>query len=506
MKNKGDKTMKKVLLTSAVALAAFGAVQAVSADSSFDKLVADALGITAPAATTDTNGLTMDQYNAVKGLVKTLREKNVALENAKKTHASVEAKFEEAKKAYSDAVYAVRTAKANNVAAKDKKDKIAEVRGKIAADFAGDLSKAADATNTYGVKTRELADKTKQLGSEADTETTTVDGKQGSALTAYAELKKTTKAFEEASNALDTYLSTRQPIAGAPAADVEQFNQERIAKEKAKSDAEVAKQKATAKVDTLKKEVKDLKDAKQAADKQLKVLDDAIEALTKAITNETGSVDGKTLTDLTAFVTEKQGELTTAAAAVEDAEVNLNAAKGAFDRAKKDAEAAYKTQKLPFVLEDILKPAQPTPEPAPLQFGWNKDAKGNWTYVVDSKGKKATGWVNDKGTWYYLNAEGVMQTGWVKDGNTWYYLKDNGAMATGWVKDGNTWYYLNSNGAMATGWVKDNGTWYYLKSSGAMATGWYQVGGKWYYSYASGALAVNTTVDGYTVNGNGEWV
>ena len=30
--NKGDKTMKKVLLTSAVALAAFGAVQAVSAD------------------------------------------------------------------------------------------------------------------------------------------------------------------------------------------------------------------------------------------------------------------------------------------------------------------------------------------------------------------------------------------------------------------------------------------------------------------------------------------
>ena len=59
---------------------------------------------------------------------------------------------------------------------------------------------------------------------------------------------------------------------------------------------------------------------------------------------------------------------------------------------------------------------------------------------------------------------------------------------------------------MATGWVKDNGTWYYLKDNGAMATGWYKVADKWYYSYASGALAVNTTVDGYTVNGNGEWV
>lgn len=497
--------MKKVLLTSAVALAAFGAVQAVSADSSFDKLVADALGITAPAATTDTNGLTMDQYNAVKDLVKTLREKNVALEKAKKTHASVEAKFEEAKKAYSDAVYAVRTAKANNVAAKDKKDKIAEVREKIAADFAGDLSKDADAsTNKYGVKTQELAEKTKQLGSEADTATTVVVGKTD--LTAYAKLKKATATLDAASNALDTYLSTRQPIAGAPAADVKQFNQERVRLEQAKSEAEVAKQEAATTVDTLKKEVKDLKDAKQAADKQLKVLNDAIEALTTAITNGTGSVDGKTLTDLTAFVAEKQNELTTAGTAVEDAEVNLNTAKSAFDTAKKEAEDAYKAQKLPFVLEDILKPAQPTPEPAPLQFGWNKDAKGNWTYVVDSKGKKATGWVNDKGTWYYLNAEGVMQTGWAKVGGTWYYLKSSGAMATGWVKDGNTWYYLNSNGAMATGWVKDNGTWYYLKDNGAMATGWYKVGEKWYYSYASGALAVNTTVDGYTVNGNGEWV
>ncbi|MCB6417062.1 choline-binding protein D, partial [Faecalimonas umbilicata] len=42
--------------------------------------------------------------------------------------------------------------------------------------------------------------------------------------------------------------------------------------------------------------------------------------------------------------------------------------------------------------------------------------------------------------------------------------------------------------------------------SGAMKTGWYQVSGKWYYSYSSGALAVNTTIDGYTVNANGEWV
>ncbi|HFV2757007.1 TPA: hypothetical protein ACH77K_000196, partial [Streptococcus pneumoniae] len=28
----------------------------------------------------------------------------------------------------------------------------------------------------------------------------------------------------------------------------------------------------------------------------------------------------------------------------------------------------------------------------------------------------------------------------------------------------------------------------------------------WYYVNGSGSLAVNTTVDGYTVNENGEWV
>ncbi|VMM58307.1 choline binding protein A [Streptococcus pneumoniae] len=59
-------------------------------------------------------------------------------------------------------------------------------------------------------------------------------------------------------------------------------------------------------------------------------------------------------------------------------------------------------------------------------------------------------------------------------------------MATGWLQYNGSWYYLNANGDMATGWVKDGDTWYYLE--------------------ASGALAVNTTVDGYGVNANGEWV
>ena len=139
-----------------------------------------------------------------------------------------------------------------------------------------------------------------------------------------------------------------------------------------------------------------------------------------------------------------------------------------------------------------------------MQTGWVKD-NGTWYYLNDS-GAMQTGWIQDNGTWYYLNDSGAMQTGWVKDNGTWYYLNDSGAMQTGWIQDNDTWYYLNQSGAMQTGWVKDNDTWYYLDNSGAMKTGWFTVSGKWYYAYSSGALAVDTTVDGYTVNVNGEWV
>ncbi|VNW87153.1 choline binding protein D [Streptococcus pneumoniae] len=96
--------------------------------------------------------------------------------------------------------------------------------------------------------------------------------------------------------------------------------------------------------------------------------------------------------------------------------------------------------------------------------------------------------------------------GWKKVNSSWYHFKSNGSKSTGWLKDGSSWYYLKSSGEMQTGWLKENGSWYYLDSSGAMKTGWYQVSGKWYYSYSSGVLAVNTTVDGYRVNSDGERV
>ena len=148
---------------------------------------------------------------------------------------------------------------------------------------------------------------------------------------------------------------------------------------------------------------------------------------------------------------------------------------------------------------------------------WYKHADGSYTandweqikgiwYHFDQSGWMQTGWIQDKGTWYYLNKSGAMATGWLQENDRWYYLNNSGAMATGWLQENGRWYYLNNSGTMKTGWVKDNDTWYYLDNSGAMKTGWFTVSGKWYYAYSSGALAVDTTVDGYTVNANGEWV
>nr|SHD60846.1 pneumococcal surface protein A [Streptococcus pneumoniae] len=98
-------------------------------------------------------------------------------------------------------------------------------------------------------------------------------------------------------------------------------------------------------------------------------------------------------------------------------------------------------------------------------------------------------------------------TGWKQENGVWYFYKEDGTMATGWLQYNGSWYYLNANGSMATGWVKDGDTWYYLEASGAMkASQWFKVSDKWYYVNGLGALAVNTTVDGYKVNANGEWV
>ncbi len=200
------------------------------------------------------------------------------------------------------------------------------------------------------------------------------------------------------------------------------------------------------------------------------------------------------------------------------------------------------------------KPSEPSEPETPSEPSWEQ-VDGGWK-LKGTDGSYLTGWQRVDGSWYYLRSNGMMATGWFQDGSTWYYLKPNGAMATGWLKLGNVWYYLRSSGAMQTGWLYDGGVWYwfydwggmantswvkvntnengyytskwyYFRGNGAMQTGWLQLGGTWYYLrtdgsmvhdrwmlidgkyyyfYSSGAMASNTTVGGYQVGANGQWI
>ncbi|QQQ35321.1 SH3 domain-containing protein [Streptococcus mitis] len=175
-----------------------------------------------------------------------------------------------------------------------------------------------------------------------------------------------------------------------------------------------------------------------------------------------------------------------------------------------------------FKVETPIKD-QPLLNATPLAY-YSPGESVHYDQVIEKDGYKWLSYISYSGSRRYIQLEGVISSqnqsvnksnhgsnngltvGWKKINGSWYYFKSDGSKATGWLKDGSTWYYLKSSGEMQTGWLQEKGFWYYLDDSGAMKTGWYQVSGKWYYSYSSGELAVNTIVDGYTVNHNGEWI
>lgn len=175
-----------------------------------------------------------------------------------------------------------------------------------------------------------------------------------------------------------------------------------------------------------------------------------------------------------------------------------------------------------FKVETPIKD-QPLLNATPLAY-YSPGESVHYDQVIEKDGYKWLSYISYSGSRRYIQLEGVtssqnqsvnksnhgsnngLTVGWMKINGSWYYFKSDGSKATGWLKDGSTWYYLKSSGEMQTGWLQEKGFWYYLDDSGAMKTGWYQVSGKWYYSYSSGALAVNTTVDGYRVNSDGERV
>ncbi len=102
-----------------------------------------------------------------------------------------------------------------------------------------------------------------------------------------------------------------------------------------------------------------------------------------------------------------------------------------------------------------------------------------------------------------VNAE--TSNGWVNNNNCWSYYK-NGSIKTGWLNDKGNFYYLKDDGNMAVGWINVNNKWYYMSESGVMKTGWFEYKGVWYYLKQNGEMVSNDTVDGYYLGADGSWI
>lgn len=124
----------------------------------------------------------------------------------------------------------------------------------------------------------------------------------------------------------------------------------------------------------------------------------------------------------------------------------------------------------------------PLAEPWAFELGAHQEQSSGW-YKQDGKwrfrkdGKDVTGWLQDKGSWYYLDPDGYMAANvWRKVNGWWYYLTGSGAMAAGWRKIGKYWYYLNPQSGK--------------EPKGGMLTGLREIGGKKYFLNPVGAHGV----------------
>lgn len=90
-----------------------------------------------------------------------------------------------------------------------------------------------------------------------------------------------------------------------------------------------------------------------------------------------------------------------------------------------------------------------------LEGEWKKEEKGWWFSSSEDSYPKAS-WekilYQGKPQWFFFNDEGYMATGWILDKGKWYYLNpQTGAMHEGWLFWQNDWYYLTrGSGEMKT--------------------------------------------------------
>ena len=457
---------KKLLLSSVAALTLFAAYNATSA-AEYGKF-GEPVETTKQLPNVDTieKAQTREEIQAEltrvserQTEVNALRLLNLELKNAKEGETLAKSEWEKAVQAYKDAVEAYKAAFDTQYDAAAQLEKLEDLK-------AAELDRDSYDKDQLRTKNADLA-------------------------TAKEDLENKVEALEVAQGALDLHLA-KTPVAGSRPETLKEFGIEKIRLEGELQKAKADKVKAENKVSSLSSQVSELTAAIEKHKDVVAALDKAINALNVVVGDpnaegNTGSVRGVLVASLEENVNIKHEEEKLAQQYYIRATSFAKNKQAEFDGQLAKTKEVYAKQNVEFKLEVVLGTEEPS-KTFVKSFGWNQNEKGEWTYVLNSDGKLAEGWVNDAGSWYYLDPATHVMKKW-------------------WVQVDGTWYYLNGSGVMQTGWLNDNGTWYYLEASGALKVNqWFEVGGKWYHVDPSGALSVNTTVDGYNVNENGEWV
>lgn len=135
--------------------------------------------------------------------------------------------------------------------------------------------------------------------------------------------------------------------------------------------------------------------------------------------------------------------------------------------------------------------------------GWIQDGK-TWKWLKADGTYAKNEWIDDHGTWYYVNQWEEMVTGWQTIEGKSYYFASTGEMAANkWVKyvrgsSSVDWRYAGANGALLRNeWLKDGGSWYYFGSDLDMVTGFEQIQDQSYYFSDSGIMKANKWVKRY---------
>ena len=142
----------------------------------------------------------------------------------------------------------------------------------------------------------------------------------------------------------------------------------------------------------------------------------------------------------------------------------------------------------------------------------------NFTNAIANSGRTGDYYFTVKGKWSGGYTDEQESDSLTVDGNRMALIQgrvnaDNtpsgNSSSTGWIWNNGVWQYKRPNGSLAVNcWEQVTGKWYCFDASGNMRSNqWVRNTNNehlWYYVGSDGAMVTNTSVNGYTINANGE--